>query len=228
MKNLSNKSVQKTGTGNANVETAVEVKAVEVETVVETTGAETVVEITDAETVVETTTAETIVETDSTEIDDVSPGENEAAEEKGIDFYLSEEGQNTETASQSETKSGQVVENTAALTKFRIAELKRSLSNKNSSLERERAKVVDWRTQAVNRDSRFKDEYDRRKEELDALQKKNEERYAKRTEKTKRFWIDYCDNYEKNKIAKIENDILLLEAELNKIDIVGETKSIAD
>ena len=248
MKNFSNKSAQKTGADTVNVETAVaatEVKKVEVETVIETGSAENIVETAGAETVVETAAAETIVETDGTELvvetvsaetiietvseetDIESPVENDTDEEKGIDFYLSEEVETAGTDSQSENKAEQVLKNTAAIDKYKLSDLRRSLENKTSTLEREKAKVTDWRTQAKHRDEKATEEYEKRKTELEELLKKNQERHDKRIAKTEKYWWQYCLNHEATKIKKLEDEVTLLQSELEKMSASVETKAIA-
>lgn len=230
MKKVLNNSVQNTGTDNVNVETAVgetEVKTVKVVTVAETTDAGNLVVTTGTDAVVETETAETVVEIDSTEKDDINPGENNTADEKSIDFYLSEEEQNKETASQSKTKAEQVVENTAAMDKFKLSNLRRSLENKKATLEREKAKCTDWVTQGNHRDEKATEEYEKRKTELEELIKKNQERFDKRMAKTKTQWHDYVVNYEATKIKKLEDEVTLLQLELEKATASVEIQAVA-
>ena len=230
MKKVLNNSVQKTGADNVNVETAVEeadVKTVEVVRVTENTDAGNLVVTAGTDAVVETETAETVVEIDSTEKDDINPGENNTADEKGIDFYLSEENQNIENASQSETKAEQGIENTAAMDKYKLSSLRRTLENKISTLEREKAKCTDWVTQAKHRDEHATEEYEKRKTELEELLKKNQERFDKRMAKTKTHWHDYVVNYEATKIKKLEDEVTLLQLELEKMSVSVETNAIA-
>ena len=77
----------------------------------------------------------------------------------------------------------------------------------------------DWRSQAKDRDAKATAEFEKRKNELLELIKKSEIRFNKRIEKTQKFWIEYSDNYEITKIKGIEQDIALLQAELDKLNV---------
>lgn len=124
---------------------------------------------------------------------------------------------NSETKTESEAKP--VPEKSELTNKQKINALKRTLLNKNQSLERERRKVADWRSQAKDRDEKATTEFQKRKTELEELLKKSEERFNKRIAKTKKLWHEYSDNYEINKINKIEKDITLLQNELFKLEV---------
>jgi hypothetical protein len=123
------------------------------------------------------------------------------------------------TEEKDEAESKPVPENKEISNKQKIAALKRTLLNKSQSLERDRRKVNDWRSQAKDRDEKATTEFQKRKTELEELIKKSEERYNKRIAKTKKLWYEYSDNYEASKINKIEKDIKLLEAELFKLEV---------
>ena len=122
---------------------------------------------------------------------------------------------------ESETKP--VVEN-AVLNKQKIKAVKRALENKTFSLEREKIKCSDWLKQADTRDSEAKTEFEKRKNELEELLKKNTVRYEKRMAKTKLQWRDYTANYLNTKVKKIEDDITLLNAELSKLESLEPTQ----
>ena len=102
--------------------------------------------------------------------------------------------------------------------KQKIKALKRAIENKNYSLERENQKIKDWKIQATDRDKKANDEFMKRKSELESLLQKNQIRYDKRIAKTKKWWWDYCDNHKITKVAKIEQDVILLLTELSKLE----------
>ncbi len=116
------------------------------------------------------------------------------------------------------------------MTEYRLKSLKRAIDHKKYSLEHERAKVEDWRMQALHRDESAHDEYLKRKTILESQLYSNENRYIKRREKTQKHWWDYCVNYESGKIAKIVTEIEVLEKELQKLEsapVVEATKTEA-
>ena len=100
--------------------------------------------------------------------------------------------------------------------KYKIKAIKRAIEGKQSSLEREQAKNLDWRKQAAIRDENATSEYTKRKAEVEAHMKKIEERYQKRIARTKKWWHEYADNHEANKIKRLLGDIDALQAELAK------------
>ena len=110
---------------------------------------------------------------------------------------------------------GEVTEITG---KQKIKALKRAIDNKNLSLDRERVKVKEWRQQAKDRNDKALTEFEKRKKELEEALEKNQKRFDARIAKTQKWWIEYSDEYEINKIQKIEADIALLKSELEKID----------
>jgi hypothetical protein len=112
--------------------------------------------------------------------------------------------------------------------KQKISALKRALENKTSSLNREKSKVRDWRSQAETRNTKATEEFEKLKSKLEESLKKSEDRYQKRIAKTQKMWIEYSDNYEATKINKIEKDITLLEAELFKLEVTHPEPSVAE
>lgn len=109
-------------------------------------------------------------------------------------------------------------ENLTESKKYKIKAIKRALDAKQSSLEREQAKNLDWRKQAAIRDEKATTEYDKRKAEVEEQLKKIEERYQKRIARTKKWWHEYADNHEANKIKRLLGDIETLQSELTKIE----------
>jgi metal-responsive CopG/Arc/MetJ family transcriptional regulator len=110
-----------------------------------------------------------------------------------------------------------VPENSELTNAQKVKAIKRALENKINTLTREKAKVRDWRSQAIDRNEKATTEFEKRKTELEELIKKSEDRFNKRIAKTQKFWIEYSDNYEVTKIKGIEQDIALLQAELDKL-----------
>jgi hypothetical protein len=106
--------------------------------------------------------------------------------------------------------------------------LKRALENKTYSLDRETTKVKEWRSQAKERDEKATAEYDKRKKEAEEILKKAEERFNKRIARTKKWWREYADNHEQNKIKKLQDDIALLQAELKKQEESAEPVETAE
>ena len=123
---------------------------------------------------------------------------------------------NTDTQLKPETKSE--TENAELSNKQKIKALKRAIENKKYSLDRETEKCRTWRVQAKDRDEKATNEYQKRKKELEELLKKSEERYNKRIAKTKKWWWEYCVNFENTKIKKINDDLTLLQSELGKFE----------
>lgn len=151
-------------------------------------------------------------------------------EEDGIARWLD---QSPETESEvegndtlPEVKTDKAAENGASV-KYRLTSLKRALENKTATLDREKAKVEDWRIQGKHRDEKATEEYEKRKTELEALLEKNEERYNKRKAKTQKYWWDFCINFENTKIKKIEEEVEQLKAEHEKLSASIEPKEIA-
>jgi hypothetical protein len=111
-----------------------------------------------------------------------------------------------------------VTENSDSANKQKIKAIKRAIENKAFSIEREEIKVKDWRIQATDRDKLAKEEYEKKKSELDDLFKKNQARYDKRIAKTKKWWHEYSDNHEATKIKKLKDELALLNTELLKYE----------
>jgi hypothetical protein len=124
--------------------------------------------------------------------------------------------QETESAAIIDSEKQPLPENTALSNKQKIAAIKRSIQNKQYNLDREQTKVKDWRVQGADRIDKATKLYEKRKAELEDALKKTEERFNKSIGKTQKMWLDYSDNYEKTKIKKIEDDIILLQTELSK------------
>jgi hypothetical protein len=145
-------------------------------------------------------------------INDLIPSEEEIPDVKSSDV------KETESVPGTESEKPPVPENTALSNKQKIAALKRSIQNKQFSLDREQTKVKDWRVQGADRIDKATKLYEKRKKELEDALKKTEERFNKSIGKTQKMWLDYSDNYEKTKIKKIEDDIILLQTELSKLE----------
>ena len=175
------------------------------------------------------TAIEELLETETIIVSD----EDDDLERSFAQSFESESGVETESdvevknISLPEIKPVQATENGATI-KYRISALKRALENKTASLDREKAKVEDWRVQAKNRDIKAQVEFDKRKTELEALLAKNLERYEKRKSKTQKFWWEYCINYEATKIIKIESEVEQLKAEHEKLSASIEPTAIAE
>ena len=119
-----------------------------------------------------------------------------------------------------------VAENTEISNTQKIKAVKRSLENKKYSLDREKTKCNDWLKQADTRDAKATEEYENRKKELEELLRKTTERYEKRVSKTKIQWREYTENYLNTKVKKIEDDIVLLQTELSKLETLEPKQEI--
>jgi len=121
-----------------------------------------------------------------------------------------------DTEPKPETKSE--AENAELTNKQKVKALKRAIENKKYSLDRETEKCRTWRVQAKDRDEKATNEYQKRKKELEEQLKKSEERYNKRIARTKKWWWEFCVNFENTKIKKINDDLTLLQTELSKLE----------
>ncbi|TAL67441.1 MAG: hypothetical protein EPN82_14620, partial [Bacteroidetes bacterium] len=130
-------------------------------------------------------TKEKPAESKSKEVDEVLPPEELEQEKEQVPAV---EKTLVAVSSDKKTEAGAkpVPENKEISNKQKIAALKRTLLNKNQSLDRERRKVNDWRSQAETRNSKATKEYEKRKSELEEMLRKSEERYQKRIAKTQK------------------------------------------
>ena len=176
------------------------------------------------EVITSTETEDEIIETEPEEIlVDEEPEQDEEIQETGTDEEIQDDElppnlqeKKTDTQLKPETKSE--TENAELSNKQKIKALKRAIENKKYSLDRETEKCRTWRVQAKDRDEKATNEYQKRKKELEELLKKSEERYNKRIAKTKKWWWEYCVNFENTKIKKINDDLTLLQSELGKFE----------
>ena len=145
-------------------------------------------------------------------INDLIPSEEE------IPDVISSDVKENESVPGNDSEKPPVPENTALSNKQKIAALKRSITNKQYSLDREQIKVKDWRVQGADRINKATATFEKRKAELEDALKKTEERFNKSIAKTQKMWLDYSDNYEKSKIKKLEDDLVLLQSELSKFE----------
>ncbi len=143
---------------------------------------------------------------------------------ENIDSSISEL-KDTESAPVTESEKPPEPEKTVLSNKQKIAALKRSIQNKQFSLEREQTKVRDWRIQGNDRINKATATYEKRKAELQDALSKTEERFNKSIAKTQKLWLDYADNFEQTKIKKIEDDLTLLQSELSKIEEIEPTET---
>ena len=100
----------------------------------------------------------------------------------------------------------------------RIMAMKRAIHSKKLLMEFHASKVADWRLQSIHRTQKATADYHSRKAELEEQMVKNELKYQKSMEKTRIHWDEYSDNYEKNKIQKIADELLVLETELANLE----------
>lgn len=103
----------------------------------------------------------------------------------------------------------------------RIMAMKRAIHSKKLLMEFHASKVADWRLQSIHRTQKATADYHARKAELEEQLIKNELRFQKSMEKTRVGWDEYSDNYEKTKIQKIADELLVLETELLNLEALA-------
>ena len=103
----------------------------------------------------------------------------------------------------------------------RIMAMKRAIHSKKLLMEFHASKVADWRLQSIHRTQKATADYHSRKAELEEQMVKNELKYQKSMEKTRIHWDEYSDNYEKTKIQKIADELLVLETELANLEAMA-------
>ena len=148
--------------------------------------------------------------------DEIETDELDEQNEQVPSDEVPEQIESSEIVPVAETKP--VAENTEISNKQKIKAVKRALENKTYALDREKTKCNDWLKQADTRDAKATEEYENRKNELEELLRKTTERYEKRMSKTKIQWRIYTQDYLNTRVKKIEDDIVLLQTELSKLE----------